>query len=84
MFDSWFSADELSAITLSIKVALASALVTLPPAIAFGLLLARKNFPGKSLLDGILCLPLVMPPVTTGYLLLLALGRWQCSYLARQ
>lgn len=75
MFEGWFSADEVSAITLSIKVALASAVVTLPPAIAFGFLLARKNFPGKSLLDGILCLPLVMPPVTTGYLLLLALGR---------
>lgn len=74
--DYWhFSGEEIEAMVLSVKVAAASSLLALPPALLFGLLLARRNFTGKSLLDGILCLPLVMPPVTTGYLLLLALGR---------
>ena len=47
----------------------------LPFGIAIGWLLARKNFWGKSLLDGLVHLPLVLPPVVTGYLLLLAFGR---------
>lgn len=50
-------------------------LASLPVAIAFAYLLARANFPGKSLIDGLLHLPLVLPPVVTGYLLLLAFGR---------
>jgi len=70
-----FSAAELEVLTLSLKVALGSMLLALPPALIFGLLLARRDFPGKSLLDGFLCLPLVLPPVTTGYLLLVCLGR---------
>ncbi len=73
--NSWFSGEEINAVILSTKVALASTLVTLIPAILFGLLLARKRFPGKSVLDGLLNLPLVLPPVTTGYLLLICLGR---------
>lgn len=71
----FFTPAELEAMRLSLLVALASALFTLPPALAVGLLLARRDFFGKSLLDGLLCLPLVLPPVTTGYLLLLCLGR---------
>jgi molybdate transport system permease protein len=69
------SETEAEAIILSIKVAVASSLLLLPAALVFGFILARKNFLGKTLLDGILCLPLVMPPVTTGYLLLICLGR---------
>jgi molybdate transport system permease protein len=49
-------------------------LVSLPPALAFAWLLARKRFPGKLLLDSVLHLPLVLPPVVTGYLLLMVFG----------
>ncbi|MGB3722497.1 MAG: molybdate ABC transporter permease subunit [Pacificimonas sp.] len=61
-------------VLLSLKVGFAAILVTLP--IAFGLawLLARREFRGKILLDGIVHLPLVLPPVVTGWLLLLAFG----------
>ena len=50
-------------------------LVALPFGIAVAWLLARKNFWGKSLLDGLVHLPLVLPPVVTGYLLLITFGR---------
>ena len=50
-------------------------LVSLPPALLVGWLLARHQFPGKLLLDGLFHLPLVLPPVVTGYLLLLLFGR---------
>lgn len=66
--------SELAAVWLSFKVALLCACLNIVPAIFFGWLLARKNFTGKNLLNGIIHLPLVMPPVTTGYILLLALG----------
>ena len=49
--------------------------VALPFGIAIGWLLARKDFWGKTLLDGIVYLPLVLPPVVTGYLLLISFGR---------
>jgi molybdate transport system permease protein len=68
-------ADELSAIRLSLLVASVGTLASLPLAIAVALALARGRFPGKTLLDGLVHLPLVMPPVVTGYLLLLAFGR---------
>lgn len=70
-----FTDQEWAAISLSIRVATTAVLASLPLAVALGWLLARRNFPGKSLLDGFLHLPLVMPPVVTGYLLLLAFGR---------
>ncbi|MGQ0455797.1 MAG: molybdate ABC transporter permease subunit [Hyphomicrobium sp.] len=70
-----FSADEWAAIALSVQVATTAVAFSLPPAIAFGYLLARRDFPGKSLLDGFLHMPLVLPPVVTGYLLLLTFGR---------
>lgn len=63
------------AIVLSLKIAAIATLCALPPAIALAWLLARRDFPGKVLLDGVIHLPLVMPPVVTGYLLLLAFGR---------
>ena len=79
---SLFTADELVAIALSLKVASVAALASLPFGIALGWLLARKRFPGKSLLDALVHLPLVLPPVVMGYALLVMfgnqgpLGRW--------
>jgi molybdate transport system permease protein len=69
------SPDEWIAIRLSLRIALIATLVALPFGIAVGWLLARKDFWGKSLLDGIIHLPLVLPPVVTGYLLLISFGR---------
>lgn len=67
--------DELQAIALSLKVAACSVLFGLPPALGMALLLARCRFPGRALLDALVHLPLVVPPVVMGYLLLLLLGR---------
>ena len=69
-----FSAEEWQIVALSLQVGVCCVLVSLPPAVAFGWLLARRQFPGKLLLDGVLHLPLVLPPVVTGYLLLLLFG----------
>jgi len=69
------SPEEYSAMLLSIKISLWSVGIILIPGIYMGWLLARRDFVGKSLVDSILHLPLVLPPVVTGYLLLLALGR---------
>ncbi|SOU10384.1 molybdate ABC transporter permease subunit [Xanthomonas arboricola] len=69
-----FTPQELTAIGLSLKVAIVAAIASLPPGIACGWLLARRHFPGKALLDALLHLPLVMPPVVTGYALLVVLG----------
>ncbi len=63
------------AIRLSLRVAAVATLVATPLGIALAWLLARRNFWGKSLLDAVIHLPLVLPPVVTGYLLLLTLGR---------
>ena len=70
-----FTADELDAIQLSLKVAAWATLCTLPLGILVAWILARGRFFGKTLLDAMVHLPLVMPPVVTGYLLLLAFGR---------
>jgi len=59
-------------VALSLKVGLVATLVTLPLAFALAYLLARARFPGKILIDGLVHLPLVVPPVVTGWLLLLA------------
>lgn len=69
-----FTPEEVTAIALSLKVALVAALASLPVGVACGWLLARRDFPGKALFDALLLLPLVMPPVVTGYVLLIALG----------
>ncbi len=66
---------ELEILLLTLKVGITAVLVTLPIAFAFAWLLARATFPGKVLLDGLVHLPLVLPPVVTGWLLLLAFGR---------
>lgn len=67
--------EELAALELSLRVALWSVLLCLPIAIPAALLLARGRFPGHALLNGVVHLPLVLPPVVTGYVLLLLLGR---------
>ena len=67
--------DEWEAIALSLKVGLWSVAVSLPFGLFFAWFLARRDFPGKSLLDGLIHLPLVVPPVVVGYLLLVLLGR---------
>jgi len=70
-----FSPEEYNAIYLSFKVAALSVIISMPLALWLGYVLARKNFKGKVLLESFLHLPLVMPPVTTGFILLLLLGR---------
>ncbi|RWC29501.1 molybdate ABC transporter permease subunit [Mesorhizobium sp.] len=67
--------DEWNAVRLSIKVATVAMLASLPPGILIALLLARGQFWGKTLLNGLVHLPLILPPVVTGYLLLLTFGR---------
>ncbi|MGD8170498.1 molybdate ABC transporter permease subunit [Vibrio sp. TRT 21S02] len=66
---------EYEAIVLSLKVALYAIIWLIPLGVAFAWLLARKNFFGKSLLDSVIHLPLVLPPVVVGYLLLISMGR---------
>ncbi len=67
--------QDWTAVALSLRVAVVSTVVALPFGIAIATLLARKNFKGKSLVDAIVLLPLVLPPVVTGYLLLITFGR---------
>jgi molybdate transport system permease protein len=67
--------DETEIVLLSLRVSLWAVGCALPLAIAIALLLARCEFPGKALLDGLVHLPLVLPPVVIGYLLLLLFGR---------
>jgi len=69
------SPQDWTAVALSLRVALVATAVSLPFGVAIAWLLARKSFPGKTLLNAVIYLPLVMPPVVTGYLLLLAFGR---------
>lgn len=68
------SATELQALQLSLSVAARSVLFGLPFAIAVAWLLTRRTFPGRVLFDAIVHLPLVLPPVLIGYLLLLLFG----------
>jgi molybdate transport system permease protein len=69
------SAEEAAAVRLSLLVAFWAMTTSLIPGVLLALVLARGRFWGKSLLDGVVHLPLVMPPVVTGYLLLLLFGR---------
>jgi len=73
MFD--LSPAEIEAVLLSLKVSLWAVGVSLPLGIATAWVLARLEFPGKTLLDALIHVPLVVPPVVVGYLLLLLLGR---------
>ena len=67
--------EEWEIIRLSLQVGIVAVLAVLPLAFALAYLLARARFPGRLLLDAIVHLPLVLPPVVTGWLLLLAFGR---------
>jgi len=67
--------DEWTAVLLSLRIAVVATVVALPFGIGIAWVLARKQFWGKALLDGIVHLPLVLPPVVTGYLLLISFGR---------
>ena len=69
------SPDEWTAVRLSLRVATVAMLASLPVGIAVAYVLARAQFPGKSIVNGIVLLPLILPPVVTGYLLLLSFGR---------
>ena len=69
------SQAEWTAILLSLRVGIVATLVATPIGIALAWLLARREFWGKSLIDAVIHLPLVLPPVVTGYLLLLTFGR---------
>jgi molybdate transport system permease protein len=69
------SATEWTAILLSLRVAIIATLVATPFGIGLAWLLARRHFWGKSVLDALVHLPLVLPPVVTGYLLLLTFGK---------
>ena len=70
-----FSAAEWAALALSLKVSLCASLFSLPFAIALAWVLARTHFWGKSIVSALVHLPLVLPPVVTGYGLLLIFGR---------
>jgi molybdate transport system permease protein len=67
--------EELTAITLSLRVAFVATLVSLPFGIAVAMLIGRGRFLGRPLLNALVLLPLVLPPVVTGYVLLLLFGR---------
>src|SRR5215470_4057869 len=69
------SSEEWTAVRLSLQIALTATAFSLPIGLLAGYALARWRFPGKVLLDGIIHLPLVLPPVVTGYILLVLLGR---------
>lgn len=67
--------EEWGIVALSLKVSVVAVLLTLPPAYLLAWLLARRRFPGRILLDALVHLPLVLPPVVTGWVLLLLFGR---------
>src|ERR1700757_2344087 len=69
------SADEIGIVLLSLKVALVSVACSLPVAVAFAYVLARFEFPGKILVDALVHLPLVLPPVVVGFALLVLFGK---------
>lgn len=70
----WLGAQEWQAVALSLRVALVATLASLPVATATAWLLARRRFPGHGLLSGLVHLPLVLPPVVTGWMLLRLFG----------
>ncbi|WP_171180751.1 molybdate ABC transporter permease subunit [Ruegeria sp. HKCCD8929] len=70
----WLSPQEWSALALSLQVSFWATLVSLPLGVLAAYALARWRFPGRQILNGLVHLPLIMPPVVTGYLLLLTFG----------
>ncbi|MCB1549697.1 MAG: molybdate ABC transporter permease subunit, partial [Hyphomicrobiaceae bacterium] len=73
--NDWLSPGEWMALKLSLRVSMMATLASLPLGIVVGVVLARASFPGKQLLNGLVHLPLILPPVVTGYLLLVLFGR---------
>jgi molybdate transport system permease protein len=71
---SWLTPGEIEALRLSLSVASRAVLCSLPVALLLSWLLTRRRFPGRTLLDAFVHLPLVLPPVVVGYLLLLLFG----------
>jgi len=71
----WLSADDVGIILLSLKVALVAVAFSLPLAVVAAYVLARTEFPGKSLVDAVVHLPLVLPPVVVGFALLVLFGK---------
>jgi molybdate transport system permease protein len=71
----WLTSEEWTAVRLSLLVASTAVAASLPFGLALACLLARGRFYGKTLLDTVVHLPLILPPVVTGYLLLLSFGR---------
>lgn len=72
---SWLSPEEWTAVALSLKVAFWATLLSLPLGVLTALLLARGSFRGRQVLNIIVHLPLILPPVVTGYALLILFGR---------
>jgi molybdate transport system permease protein len=71
----WLTPDEWRAVALSLRVSFWATVVSLPIGVAVAYVLARYRFWGRQLLNGLVHLPLILPPVVTGYLLLLTFGR---------
>jgi molybdate transport system permease protein len=71
----WLTPAEIGIIALSLRVALVSVVVSLPVAVLVAYILARRTFPGKTLFDAIVHLPLVLPPVVVGFALLVLFGK---------
>jgi len=76
LIGDWISSPEWQALALSARVAVWCTLIGLPIAVTLGWLLARKSFAGKKLVEALLPLPMVLPPVVPGYILLLLFGRY--------
>ncbi len=70
----WLSPEEWSAVALSLRVSLWATALALPFGLFIAYALARWDFPGRQILNGLVHLPLILPPVVTGYLLLLTFG----------
>ena len=73
--EGWLTPEEWQALGLSLRVATVATLASLPFGILAAYALARWRFPGRQILNGLVHLPLILPPVVTGYLLLLTFGR---------
>ena len=79
----WLSPSDWQALVLSLKVASLATAASLPFGIWIAWILARKSFPGHDILNGLVHLPLILPPVATGYLLLVSFGKhgWAGAFL---
>jgi molybdate transport system permease protein len=71
----WLTPEAWTAVALSLRVSIWATVLSLPIGILTAVALARWSFPGKAVLNGLVHLPLILPPVVTGYLLLLTFGR---------